>query len=96
MIRLEIKNNTMTLPGEQQQISVLWSDEIDKYEIVTSERTLPSHQIRLIEQAKFTYASLGKVVEKQVETIKDQGEKPIKAFEDYGKQLVKSNSENNP
>ena len=86
----------MTLTEEQQQISVLWSGEIDKYENVTSERTLPYHQSRLIEQAKFTYSSLGKAVEKQVETIKDQGEKPIKAFEDYGKQLVKSSSEKNP
>ena len=68
----------MTLTEEQQQISVLWSGEIDKYENVTSERTLPYHQSRLIEQAKFIYSSLGKAVEKQVETIKDQGEKPIK------------------
>ena len=77
----------MTLPKEQQQISVLWSDEIVKYGIVTSETTLPFHESRLTEQAKFTCSSLYKVVEKQVETIKDQGEKPIKAFEDYGKQL---------
>ena len=96
MIRLEIKNNNMILPEEQQQISVLWSDEIDKYGIVTSETTAPSHESRLIEQAKFTYSSLYKVVEKQVETIKDPGEKPIKAFEDYRKQLNKSSSEKNP
>ena len=43
---------------------------------------LPSNQQRIIEQAKFTYSALGKVFEKQVKTIEDQGEKQIDALED--------------
>ena len=43
---------------------------------------LPSNQQGIIEQAKFTYSALGKVFEKQVKTIEDQGEKQIDALED--------------
>ena len=45
----------------------------------------------MIEQAKFTYSPLGKVFEKQIKTIENQDKKQIKAIEDYGKQLPKSN-----
>ena len=45
----------------------------------------------MIEQAKFTYFSLGKAFEKQVKTIENQGEKQIKALEDHGQQLVEYN-----
>ena len=45
----------------------------------------------MIEQTKFTYSSLGKVLEKQKKAIEDQGEKQIKAFEEHGKHLVESN-----
>ena len=38
----------------------------------------------MIEQAKFTYSSLGKAFEKHIKTIKDQGEKQIKAIQDQG------------
>ena len=38
----------------------------------------------MIEQAKFTYPSLGKAFEKQIKTIEDQGEKQIKAIQDQG------------
>ena len=43
---------------------------------------LPSNQQRIIEEAKFTYSALGKVFEKQVKTIEDQGEKKIDALKD--------------
>ena len=36
----------------------------------------------MIDQAKFTYSPLGKVFEKQVKTIEDQGRKQVKALED--------------
>ena len=36
----------------------------------------------MIEEAKFTYFPLGKAFEKQTKTIKDQGEKQIKAIQD--------------
>ena len=35
----------------------------------------------MIEQAKFTYSPLGNALEKQRKTIKNQGEKQIKALE---------------
>ena len=46
---------------------------------------LPSIQRQIIEQAKFAYSPLGKAFEKQTKTIKDQGEKQIKAIEDNKK-----------
>ena len=45
----------------------------------------------MIEQTKFTYSPLGKVLQKQKKAIEDQGEKQIKAFDEHGKQLVESN-----
>ena len=36
---------------------------------------LPSDESRIIEQAKFNYSPLGKSLENQTKTIKDQGEK---------------------
>ena len=47
----------------------------------------------MIEQGKFTYSPLRKAFEKAIKTIKDQWENQIKALEEYGKQVVKSNSE---
>ena len=42
--------------------------------------------------ADFIYSPLAKALEKQIR-IEDQGKKQIKAPEEYGKLLVKSNSE---
>ena len=74
---------------EAAEILALSSRKIDKYEYLTGKEILPSDQSRIIEQAKFTYSTLGKVFEKQIKTIEDQGEKEIMAFEEHGKQLVK-------
>ena len=41
---------------EAAKLSALSSGKIDKYEYLTDEEILPSDQIRLIEQAKFTYS----------------------------------------
>ena len=38
----------------------------------------------MIEQTKFTYSPLGKVFEKQIKTIEDQGEKQIKTIQNQG------------
>ena len=76
--------------------SKLSSGKIDKYEYRTGEEILPSDRSRIIEQAKFTYSSLGKAFEKQIKTINEQGEKQIKALEEHGKQLVKSSDEKEP
>ena len=46
----------------------------------------------MMEEAKFTYSTLGKALEKQIKTTEDQGEKQIKAIEEHEMQLVKSNA----
>ena len=76
---------------EAGKTSELSSVKISKYEFFTGEEILPSHQSRIIEQAKFTYFALGKVFENQnkkqnKKTIEYQGEKQIKTLEHHGKQ----------
>ena len=66
---------------EVVKISALSSGEFNKYEYLTGEEILPSNKQQIIEQAKFEYSPLGKVFEKQVKTIEDQGEKQIKAIQ---------------
>ena len=44
-----------------------YSGKIRKYEYLTDEEILPSNRKQIIEQAKFTYSSLGKSLEKQTE-----------------------------
>ena len=76
---------------EAAKISALSSGKTDKYEYLTGEEILPSNQQQIIQQAKFTYSPLGKAFEKQTKTIKDQGEKQIKAIQD--KQIVNINKD---
>ena len=64
---------------EAAKISALSSGKIYKYEYLTGEDILPSNQQQIIEQTKFTYSPLGKVFEKQIKTIEDQGQKQIEA-----------------
>ena len=78
---------------ETPKISALSSGKIDKYEYLTGEEILPSNQQQIIEQAKFTCSPLGKPFEKQTNTIKDQGEKQIKAMRDSKEQLVNINND---
>ena len=71
----------------------IWKIWYDKYEYFTGEDILTHDQSTIIEQAKkFTHFSLGKALEKQTKTIKDQGQKQIKANEEHGKQLAGSNA----
>ena len=77
---------------EAAKISALSSGKLDKYEYLTGEEILPSNQQQIIQQAKFNYSPLGKALEKQVKTIKDQGEKQVKAIQD-NKHLVKINKD---
>ena len=51
-----------------------------KYEYLTGEDLLPSIQQQIIEQIKFTYSPLGKAFDKQIKTIKDQGQNQIDAL----------------
>ena len=60
---------------EAAKISALSSNKIHKYEYLTGEDILTSNKQEIIEQARFTYSPLRKAFEKQIETIKDQGEK---------------------
>ena len=76
---------------EAAKVSALSSGKIDKYESLTSKEIL-SDQIRVMEQASFTYSPLGRAFEKQ-RTIEDQEGKERKALEEYTKQLVKYNDE---
>ena len=66
---------------EAAKISALSSGEIRKYEYLTGKDILPSNQQQIIEQAKFTYSPLGKAFNKQIKTIKDQGEKQVEALD---------------
>ena len=63
---------------EVGKISDLLSGKIDKYEYHTGEEILPPEQKRVIEQAKFTYSTLGKVLEKQIKGIGDRGKNKLK------------------
>ena len=65
---------------EAGKISDLLSGKIDKYEYHTGEEILPPEQKRVIEQAKFTYSTLGKVLEKQIKGIGDRGKNKLKPW----------------
>ena len=80
---------------EAAKISALSSGKFDQYEYLTGEEMLPSNKQQIIEQAKFSYSPLGKAFEKQIKTIKDQGEKQIKVIQDNRKQLVSGNDYKN-
>ena len=66
---------------EAAKVSALSSGKLDKYEYLTGEEILPSNQQQIIQQAKFDYSPSGKAIEKQIKTIKDQGEKQVFALE---------------
>ena len=94
----QIRNEKLQydLNREAAKISALSSGKIHKYEYLTGEDILPSNQQQIIEQAKFTYSPLAKAFEKQIKTIKDQGEKQIDALEtlkDTNKQVVNVNDD---
>ena len=74
-----MKNYNMTLI-ERLRKSSGSSGKLDKYEYLTGEEILPSNQQQIIQQAKFNYSPLGKALEKQIKTIKDQGEKQVVAL----------------
>ena len=74
---------------EAANISVLSSGKIDKYEYLTGEEIILPDQRRVIEQAKFTYSPLGKSLEKQTKTIKEQGKKQIDAITNNQNKILK-------
>ena len=66
---------------EAPKVSALQSGKTDKYEDLTAEEILPSDQSRITEQVKFTYSPLGKIFEKQIKTIEEQGKKQVEVLE---------------
>ena len=72
---------------EAAKISALSSGKIDKYEYLTGEEILPSNQQQIIQQAKFNYSPLGKVLEKQIKTIEDN-RKQLISGNDYKNKLL--------
>ena len=46
---------------EAAKISVLPSGKTDKYEYLSCDELVPSNQMQIIEQAKFTYSPQGKI-----------------------------------
>ena len=78
MIRLETKKLQYDINRETAKISALSSGKTDKYEYLTGEGILPSHQQQIIEQAKFAYSPLGKAFEKEIKTIEDQGKNKLR------------------
>ena len=61
---------------------------------LTDEETLPSYQIRITEQCKFTYYPLVKASEKQIKTIEDPRRKQVEVLKvlkpEKGQQDLKS------
>ena len=53
---------------------------------------MPSNKKQIFEQAKFTYSPLGKVFEKQIKTIEDQGKKQIDALKVLEPKAIESES----
>ena len=68
-IDYEIRNEKLQydINRESAKISALLWGKIDKYEYSTGEEILPSSQIRVRKQAKCTYSSVQKALEKQIE-----------------------------
>ena len=54
--------------------------KIDKYEYLTGKEILPSDQIQMLDQAKFSYSSLWTAFEKQTKTIGDHGSKQVEGL----------------
>ena len=92
----QIRNEKLQydLNREAAKISALSSGKTDKYEYLTGEDVLPSNQQQIIEQAKFTYSSLGNVFEKKPKTIEDQGKKQVDALESLKPKPIADKSSN--
>ena len=79
--KIKAEKVTHDLGQESAKISALKSGNIDKYEYLTGQEVIPTGQAAALAHAKFEYSPLGKAFEKQVKTIKEQGEKQVKAIE---------------
>ena len=59
------------------EISAWLSGKTDKYEYLLDEEILPSQQLRIMQEAKFSYWLLEKALEKQTRTIDKYGKKQV-------------------
>ena len=87
--RLEIKKLQYDINREATKISALSSGKFDKYEYLIGENILGADESRVMEQAKFTYSPLGKVLEKQKNTYKNEEIKTNKCLRSF-KNLLKN------
>ena len=78
---------------EAAKISASISGKIHKYEYLTGKDILPSNQQQIIKQAKFTYSPLEKAFDKQIKTIKDQGQKQLETLKDVKPKSINDKSE---
>ena len=95
MIRFRDENLQNDINREVAKISALSCGKIHKYEYLTGEDILLSNQQQIIEQAKFTYSLLGKVFEKQIKTIEDQGQKKADALKQTKEITYKPDDDDN-
>ena len=77
-----MENYNMMLTKKQQKYQYY---HLEKKITSYRGKILPSDQIRVIEQARFTYYLLRKALEKQTKSIEAQREKQIKTMEEHGK-----------
>ena len=69
MIKLKTENYSMILTEKQQKYQHYRQEKLINMNILQGKKILPSHQSRIIEQAKFIYSPLGKAFEKQIKTL---------------------------
>ena len=60
--------------------------------ILQVNKILPSNKKIIIEQAKFTYSPLTKLLKTKTKTIEDQREKQVKTFKNNKKQINNTNA----
>ena len=77
--QIRVEKLQFDINREAAIISAISSGKTDQCEYLTDEEILPSNQKQIIEQAKFTYSTFGKVFEKKKKkTIEDQKKKQTK------------------
>ena len=81
MKKLEFKKLHWNINIEAAKALALSSNKTDQYKYLTGEEILPSNQIQMIQETKFTYLLLGKAFEKQTKAIADEGKKHVEALE---------------
>ena len=82
--QIEDKALQYDIKRQTAKISPVSSGETNKYQCPPGEKILPSNPKKekktITEQAKFTYSPSGKVFEKHIKSILDQGKKQVDAL----------------